>query len=177
MEQEPGSSGKSLVQRFASLLAGWPFSAQRVTGDKVTRASPFSSQVEAGRVALVRAPWNTAFLEELEAFPHHGSHDDQVDAASAAFEWLTRAPRTVEGRLLCWPNVEDPGGYRALDGGREIFRTACLCGHGYSQHAERGGSCEACGCHRYRGHEVDLTDDEPDVLGWPERSRSLPTLF
>src|SRR5262249_52361933 len=65
MEQEPGSSGKSLVQRYARLLAGWPFSAERVTGDKVTRASPFSSQVEAGRVFLVRAPWNAAFLEEL----------------------------------------------------------------------------------------------------------------
>src|SRR5262249_19132442 len=154
MEQEPGSSGKSLVQRYATLLAGWPFSAQRVTGDKVTRASPFSSQVEAGRVFLVRAPWNAAFLDELEAFPHNGSHDDQVDAVSAAFNWLCQGPRTVDGPLLCYPGVEDTGCY--LDVGREIMRFDCLCGHGYSQHAERGGSCEACGCHKYRGHVVDL---------------------
>jgi predicted phage terminase large subunit-like protein len=177
VEQEPGSSGKSLVQRYATLLAGWPFSAQRVTGEKVTRASPFSSQVETGRVFLVRAPWNAAFLDELEAFPHNGSHDDQVDAASAAFNRLSLGPRTVDGRLLCWPSVEDVDGYQALDGGREIMRFACLCGHGYSQHGGGGGGCEACGCHRYRGHEVDLTDDEPDIPGWPVRSRSLPPLF
>src|SRR5262249_39362092 len=106
MEQEPGSSGKSLMQRYATVLAGRQFSAQRVTGDKVTRASPFSSQVEAGRVFLVRAPWNTAFLDELEAFPHNGSHDDQVDPASAAFDRLCLPPRTVEGRLLCWPPAD-----------------------------------------------------------------------
>jgi predicted phage terminase large subunit-like protein len=160
MEQEPGSSGKSLVQRYATVLAGWSFSAKRVTGDKVTRASPFSSQVEAGRVFLVRAPWNEAFLEELEAFPHNGSHDDQVDAAGEAFERLCLAPRTVPGRLLCYPSADDVG--CDLDGGREIMRFACPCGHGYHQHGTGGGGCAECGCDRYRGHVVHFTDDEPD---------------
>jgi predicted phage terminase large subunit-like protein len=40
----------------------------------------------------VRGPWNEAFLAELENFPE-GLHDDQVDAASDAFDELANAPR------------------------------------------------------------------------------------
>jgi predicted phage terminase large subunit-like protein len=167
LEQEPGSSGKSLVQHYAKMLAGWPISADRQTGDKVTRASPFSSQVEAGRVYLLRAPWNTAFLDELEAFPHYGSHDDQVDAASAAFNRLCLGPNTVHGRLLCSPSVEDADRVRlALDGEDEVFRFVCPCGHGYNQHNPGGGSCEACECPRYRGHVSYFRDDESDGSGF-----------
>jgi predicted phage terminase large subunit-like protein len=87
MEQEPGSAGVAQVQRYAALLAGWTFRAERVTGDKVTRASPFSSQAEAGRVVVLRGAWSGAYLDELEAFPE-GGHDDQVDATSGAFAKL-----------------------------------------------------------------------------------------
>ena len=38
---------------------------------------------------LVRGPWINDFLDEAEAFPG-GSHDDQVDSASGAFEMLVR---------------------------------------------------------------------------------------
>jgi hypothetical protein len=44
----------------------------------------FASQVEAGNLAIVRATWNHAFLEELRDFPF-GRKDDQVDALSRAF--------------------------------------------------------------------------------------------
>jgi predicted phage terminase large subunit-like protein len=57
------------------------------TGDKVVRARPFASQVNAGNVVMLRAPWNDAFREELRTFPA-GLHDDQVDAASRAFQGL-----------------------------------------------------------------------------------------
>ena len=40
-------------------------------------------------VKLVEASWNQPFIEELCAFPN-GDHDDQVDAASAAFRALMR---------------------------------------------------------------------------------------
>jgi predicted phage terminase large subunit-like protein len=167
MEQEPGSSGKSLVQHYAKVLAGWPFSADRQTGDKQTRANPFSSQVEAGRVFLVRAPWNTAFLDELEAFPHYGSHDDQVDAASAAFNRLCSGPNTVYGPLLCYPSVEDADRNRlALDGEDNVFRRICPCGHGYLQHNAGGGGCVECECRNYRGHVVYFKDDDSDQSGF-----------
>jgi predicted phage terminase large subunit-like protein len=87
MEQEPGSAGVAQVQRYAGLLAGWTFRAERATGDKVTRASPFSSQAEAGRVVVLRGAWSGPYLDELEAFPE-GGHDDQVDATSGAFAKL-----------------------------------------------------------------------------------------
>jgi len=47
--------------------------------------------VEAGHVAIVRAPWNRAFLEELRDFPS-GTHDDQVDALARAFNTLESEP-------------------------------------------------------------------------------------
>jgi predicted phage terminase large subunit-like protein len=50
-----------------------------------------ASQVEAGHVAIVPAPWNRAFLEELRDFPF-GTHDDQVDALARAFNTLESEP-------------------------------------------------------------------------------------
>ncbi len=88
MEQEPGSSGKSVIDHFArNVLVGFAFRGDRVTGSKVGRADPFSAAAEAGNVKLLEAPWNRAFLDELQAFPN-GSHDDQVDAASGALDKL-----------------------------------------------------------------------------------------
>jgi hypothetical protein len=40
-------------------------------------------------VKLVEGQWNRALIDELCAFPN-GAHDDQVDAASAAFRSLLR---------------------------------------------------------------------------------------
>src|SRR5262249_40727045 len=48
-----------------------------------------SSMAEAGNVGLLRAPWNTAYLDELASFPQ-GQHDDMVDASSLAFTQLSR---------------------------------------------------------------------------------------
>ena len=36
---------------------------------------------------MIRATWNSAFIEELASFPR-GVHDDQVDALSLAFSKL-----------------------------------------------------------------------------------------
>jgi predicted phage terminase large subunit-like protein len=43
-------------------------------------------------VKLLEGPWNQGFIDELCAFPN-GAHDDQVDAATAAFRALvSRGP-------------------------------------------------------------------------------------
>jgi predicted phage terminase large subunit-like protein len=51
----------------------------QVSADKAVRAGPWASLAEGGLVRLVAGPWNSTFLDEIEAFPH-GAHDDQVDA-------------------------------------------------------------------------------------------------
>jgi predicted phage terminase large subunit-like protein len=84
IEEEPGSSGKDRTAYLIRNLAGIPIRAERVTGDKQTRAEPFAAQCEAGNVSIVRAAWNGAFIDELCMFPN-GAHDDMVDAASGAF--------------------------------------------------------------------------------------------
>lgn len=89
MEQEPGSSGLSTISHYArNVLKGFCFRGVRSTGSKITRAKPFASAVENGNVKLVRGCWNRDFIEECVAFPQEGIHDDQVDAASGAFEQL-----------------------------------------------------------------------------------------
>lgn len=94
-EQEPGSAGKSVIAARTKSLAGYDYSGVPATGDKVTRARPFRAQCEAGNVRLVRGPWNEDYLRELSVFPA-GSHDDQVDGSSCAFNELAlqRVPDT-----------------------------------------------------------------------------------
>ena len=84
IEQEPGSGGKESAENTIRNLDGFDVHAERVTGDKVTRAEPFAAQAEAGNVRLVQGAWNAAFLDELTAFPL-GRFKDQVDAASGAY--------------------------------------------------------------------------------------------
>jgi predicted phage terminase large subunit-like protein len=91
-EQEPGSGGKDQALMFLQLLAGLPCSVGPASGSKEVRADPFSAQVNAGNVRLVRGDWNRAYVEELRAFPR-GRNDDQVDGSSTAFNWLARPQR------------------------------------------------------------------------------------
>ena len=95
-EQEPGAAGKSDALAFVQLLQGFTVRTEPATGDKVTRAGPLASQAEVGNVKLVRGEWNEAFLSELERFPD-GANDDQVDAASAAYDELNPAVRARSG--------------------------------------------------------------------------------
>lgn len=82
--QDPGQAGVSQVLSFATLLAGHSLHFSTETGDKVVRATPFASQVNAGNVVMLKAPWNKDFKDELQLFPN-GSYDDQVDGSSRAF--------------------------------------------------------------------------------------------
>jgi predicted phage terminase large subunit-like protein len=94
IEQDPGQAGKFEAGYYVKALAGWTVKAFPVTGDKVTRCGPVSSQALAGNVKIVRGPWNERFISELEQFPE-GNHDDQVDALSGGYAALaTTIPRT-----------------------------------------------------------------------------------
>lgn len=90
MEQEPGSSGKAIIDNYARyVLHGYDFAGIRSTGDKETRARPFAAAVANGNVRLVRSPWLTDWLDEFSSFPEACNHDDQVDSAVGAFTFLT----------------------------------------------------------------------------------------
>ena len=89
IEQEPGSSGKALIDQYARyVLPGFDFGGIRSTGDKLTRARPFAAAVANGNVRVVRGSWLTDWLDEFSSFPEACDHDDQVDSAVGAFSYL-----------------------------------------------------------------------------------------
>lgn len=95
-EQEPGSAGKKIISIHSrGIFEGYDYRGESSTGDKVTRARPFSAACQNGNVKLVRGPWNNMYLWELEMFPQIGVHDDQVDASSGAFNELSTVKNTI----------------------------------------------------------------------------------
>lgn len=89
MEQEPGSSGVDVIDFYSrTVLQGYDFRPDKVTGNKELRAGPMAASMECGNLWMVRAPWNRDLVDELLEFPL-GAHDDQVDACSGAFRELS----------------------------------------------------------------------------------------
>lgn len=99
VEQEPGSGGKESAERSIANLAGWRAYADKVTGDKETRAEPYAAQWQAGNVLMIAAAWNKGFITEHEYFPQ-GSFKDQVDAAAGAFAKLVKVNEKGKAGVL-----------------------------------------------------------------------------
>jgi predicted phage terminase large subunit-like protein len=87
LPQDPGQAGKQQVAWLSQRLSGFRIRASPETGAKLTRATLPAAAIESGTLAILRAPWNRALLDELRDFPH-GRKDDQVDALSRAFAQL-----------------------------------------------------------------------------------------
>jgi predicted phage terminase large subunit-like protein len=85
--QDPGQAGKEQAASYIKHLAGFNVTTIRPSGNKVTRAEPFSAQWQAGNVLVLAGDWNERYFSELEAFPE-SVHDDMVDASSDAFNTL-----------------------------------------------------------------------------------------
>lgn len=85
MEQEGGSAGKNNTRHYATLLKGCSFKGMPSTGSKYERASLWQPAAERRDIKLVKGAWNQPWLDCVEAFPH-GSHDDDVDGMSGAYE-------------------------------------------------------------------------------------------
>jgi len=102
LAQDPGQAGKSQARSQTQMLAGHVVRVKTVTGDKATRAKPFSSQVEAGNVLILRGPWNDDYLTEMENFTGTDAdgHDDQVDASADAFDELSSGSRYDLEKLI-----------------------------------------------------------------------------
>lgn len=92
IEQEPGASGVIAADHYIrEVLAGHEVYAEKQQANKQARAKPVVSTATRGGIRLLRGPWNRPFLDELEAFPQIGIHDDVVDALSGAHSKLTKS--------------------------------------------------------------------------------------
>jgi predicted phage terminase large subunit-like protein len=88
LAQDPGSAGVDQVQHDTRNLIGYGVISKRPTGSKEVRAMPMAAAFESGSIELERGDWNRDFIDELCSFPT-GKHDDQVDAAADAFNYLS----------------------------------------------------------------------------------------
>jgi predicted phage terminase large subunit-like protein len=100
IEQEPGSGGKESAEATVRRLVGYKVRVHKPSksdGSKEQRADPFSVQVNAGNVYVVKNPgWNKDWEEELKHFPA-ARRKDQVDSASGAFLLISKGRRRVGG--------------------------------------------------------------------------------
>jgi predicted phage terminase large subunit-like protein len=98
-EQEPGSGGKQSAEISAKRLSGYRVKYEPSTGSKEDRADALASHCwnrwkAASPARIVSGQWTRAFLDELCLFPN-GTHDDQVDAASGAFNKLAKPKKKL----------------------------------------------------------------------------------
>lgn len=90
LPQDPGQAGKEQAQSYLKFLAGFPIKILPESGDKVTRAEPFSAQwlglegMNKGNVDMLIADWNEMYFNQMESFPQ-SKFKDMVDASSSAF--------------------------------------------------------------------------------------------
>ncbi len=90
MEQEPGSSGVTVIDNYATLLAGYPFKGEKATGPILVRAGPFLAACEAGNIVMVKGDWNQDVVDEVNAFDDNADHDDIVVALALAYNTLAK---------------------------------------------------------------------------------------
>lgn len=96
MEQEPGSSGKTVVSNYIRMLAGFDVKGIPSRKAKLLRWSPLASQAEAGNVIVCNGLWNETWFQEMCAVPEV-EHDDQADSVSGAFNALAEDPQVDYG--------------------------------------------------------------------------------
>jgi predicted phage terminase large subunit-like protein len=112
---EDAASGQSLIQELRESTS-LPIKAIKVDRDKESRAQSCTGMLEAGRVFLpADAPWLGDFLDELAGFPQM-PHDDQVDAATMALNFLRGD--TAELGVVAWLKNIKAGIYDALGRGK-----------------------------------------------------------
>lgn len=93
LPQDPGQAGKAQAESFLKFLSGFTVKILPESGDKVTRAEPFSAQwlglegMDKGNVDVLIADWNEMYFNQMESFPQ-SAFKDMVDGSSSAFNEL-----------------------------------------------------------------------------------------
>jgi len=92
IEKVPGLAVE-VIQTLVDLFieAGLAVNTEMASVSKTTRADPFATAVEGGRVEMCVGEWNREFREELQGFPY-ASNDDRVDSTSGAYNKLIERP-------------------------------------------------------------------------------------
>jgi predicted phage terminase large subunit-like protein len=91
--EEPFGWGATHALAISRILSGLVYRFQKPTKDKLMRAQPFISSVNAGMVRIVRTgdvtrdAWIQPFIAELAAFPF-GTNDDRVDSTTLSYAEL-----------------------------------------------------------------------------------------
>lgn len=99
-QQDPGSAGKDSAEATNRVLVGFAAKFETVTGEKEDRSGPLESAMQGGMVFLLKGAWNDPFIDECVAF-NRGKYDDQVDAASGAYNKLLEIiGKKRESRIL-----------------------------------------------------------------------------
>ena len=101
VEQEPGSGGKESAENTVRNLKGFRVFVDVPSGSgssKELRAHPFSAQVNAGNVFMVKGDWNRECVNELMFFPN-SKYKDITDSLSGAFNRIAK-PNIVVGAFF-----------------------------------------------------------------------------
>jgi predicted phage terminase large subunit-like protein len=100
IEQEPGSSGKAVIEHYTNdVLPEFRVAADMtaMSGEKkYVRAHPVLAAAEAGKVYYLKdQAWNDPFLDEFDNFPQESTNefDDQVDCLAMAYNYLTKGKK------------------------------------------------------------------------------------
>jgi len=102
-EEEPGSAGKKLIHYYnTDLLKKFRVHGVKTNSkDKLTRAKPFLKAIEEGRVYIISGGyWIGDLLDELKSFGTELIHDDMVDAAVVAFNFLDEGKSNPHARVI-----------------------------------------------------------------------------
>ena len=103
IEQEPGSGGKESAERTATqTLRGYRVTIIKPTGDKQTRADPFSIVWNQGFCATNISLWDREkplnwlqiYIDEFRHWPY-SKFKDQVDATSGAYTIISQTKRRI----------------------------------------------------------------------------------
>jgi predicted phage terminase large subunit-like protein len=90
--KDPGQAGKAQSEDIIAMLRGYSVKAEAQSGSKELRAEPLASQIEIGKVSVLKRVWTKAWLDELRFFPK-SKFKDQVDATASAFNELSALTR------------------------------------------------------------------------------------
>lgn len=86
LPQDPGAAGKAEKESYQRMLTGFTVLSRTLNKNKIMNAEKGADSPAAlwqrGVVEIVRGNWNKPFLDEMDAFPTKGVHDDSVDAFS-----------------------------------------------------------------------------------------------